>query len=253
MQSHPRLSRIMEEAQYEAYVDPFRGIVPFFSLSFNNNDSENNNTKGGGANNINIDMQSPWIQCEPVLQGECSCWKFERGEDVDDTKKTTNNNKKQQQQKKGSKKQQEVEIVNVDDDSSSTVAVQQLNNNNNDNNNDENKVRIVQCGCPTIDSWAIEEWEKYQQQILSKKKKNKGGKKRKRKNSSVDVEDVTDLSCGDNNVVVTVDEDDTENSNATSLAAITPTLICGQRQLGGDECCPCDFNPVSSVIVFLML
>ncbi len=190
-----------------------------------------------------------------MLQGECSCWKFERGEDVDDTKKTTNNNKKQQQQKKGSKKQQEVEIVNVDDDSSSTVAVQQLNNNNNDNNNsnDENKVRIVQCGCPTIDSWAIEEWEKYQQQILSKKKKNKGGKKRKRKNSSVDVEDVTDLSCGDNNVVVTVDEDDTENSNATSLAAITPTLICGQRQLGGDECCPCDFNPVSSVIVFLML
>jgi hypothetical protein len=231
MQSHPRLSRIMEEAQYEAFVDPFRGIVPFFSVSFNN-DNENN-TEGGGARSDedNIDRQSPWVQCEPVLQGGCSSWKFEQAEDVH-AKKVTNN--KKQQQKNGSTKHQVVEVVNVDDDSTSTVALQQSNN----GSNDENNVRIVRCGCPTIDSWAIEEWETYQQHLSKKNKK--GGKKRKRT-------EVTDLSASDDTIAVnTIDEDDAENNNVNiSLAAITPTLICGQRRLGGDECSPCDFNPVS--------
>ena len=265
LQSHPRLSRIMEEAQYEAYVDPFRGILPFFSLSYNNDD--NNNDEGGGVSNIdnNIDTQSPWVPCESVLQGECTSWKFEQGDDVDTTKKMSY--KKQQQQKKGVKKQQQkVEIVNVDDDdnddSSSVVDVQQLKNNNssgsNDNNNDESKVRIVQCGCTTIDAWAIEEWERYYLQ-LSKTKKNKkaGGMKRKRKNTStvdVDMEEGTDLSCDDNNVGTINDDDNNDDDDAaekkndvnssSSLAAITPILICGQRKLDGDECCPCDFNPV---------
>eukprot|EP00985_Skeletonema_marinoi_P021097 scaffold12780_cov145-Skeletonema_marinoi.AAC.7 len=230
LQSHPRLSRIMEEAHYEAFVDPFRGITPFFSLC--------NDEGGSGANNDtdNIDTQSPWIQCGPVLQGECTAWKFERGEDID-AKHMTNNNKKQQKKKGAKKQQQEVEIVNVDDDS--VVAVQQLNFNNN-NNDDDNKVRIVQCGCPTIDSWATNEWHKYQQHLSKKNKK--GGKKRKRKNNSADVEEVTDLSCDDANVM-TIDDDDADNNANNSLAAMTPVLICGERKLNGDECCPCDFNP----------
>jgi len=222
----------MEEAHYEAFVDPFRGITPFFSLC--------NDEGGSGANNDtdNIDTQSPWIQCGPVLQGECTAWKFERGEDID-AKTMSNNNKKQQQKKGAKKQQQEVEIVNVDDDS--VVAVQQLNFNNN-NNDDDNKVRIVQCGCPTIDSWATDEWHKYQQHLSKKNKK--GGKKRKRKNNSADVEEVTDLSCDDANIM-TIDDDDAENNLNNSLAAMTPVLICGERNLNGDECCPCDFNPVS--------
>ena len=48
-QSHPRLVRIMEEANYEVYVDPYRGIVPFFSVSFSNNDQNNEANYLGGS------------------------------------------------------------------------------------------------------------------------------------------------------------------------------------------------------------
>ena len=112
---------------------------------------------------------------------------------------------------------------------------------NNNNINDEAKVRIVQCGCPTIDSWAADEYDKYQQHFSKKNKK--GGKKRKRKNNSAGVEEVTDLSCNDANIIMTIDDD--EDNNANSLGAMTPVLICGERKMNGDECCPCDFNPVS--------
>ena len=238
----------MEEAKYEAFVDPFRGITPFFSLSFNDDGRSDN---GGVANNdatttaaANIDMQSPWMQCELVLRGECTNWTFERGEDVDVKNMTTTSKKRKELETKGAaKQQQQVEIVNVDDDSSSVVAVQQLNfnnNNTNNNTNDENNVRIVQCGCPTIDSWAIQEWDKYQQHLSKKNKK--GGKKRKRK-TVADVEEVTDLSCDDNNVMTIGDDNVAAESNDKSLAAATPVLICGQRKK--DECCPCDYNPVS--------
>ena len=47
----------------------------------------------------------------------------------------------------------------------------------------QDKVRVVQCGCTTIDSWAIEEWDNYQQHLSKEKKK--GGKKRKRKTNNV--------------------------------------------------------------------
>ena len=249
LQSHPRLSRMMEEAKYEAFVDPFRGITPFFSLSFN--DDSHSDNGGGVANNDAatttaniIDMQSPWMQCEPVLRGECTDWSFERGEDVDVKNMTTTNKKRQELERKGAKKQQQqqVEIVNVDDDSSSVVAVQQLTFSNNSNNTDgENNVRIVQCGCPTIDAWAIQEWDKYQQHLSKKNKKV--GKKRKRKAKNVaDVEEVTDLSCDDTNVM-TIDDDD--DGNVNSLAAATPVLIFGQRRK--DESCPCDYNPVSVI------
>ena len=242
IQSHPRLSRIIEEANYEAFVDPYRGILPYFSLSCNNHTNDDND----GVSNTNndyarmVDTPNPWKQCEPVLMGECTSWKFQRGEDID-TKFMSSSNKRQKSQSK--RQQQEVEIVNVDEESTSVVPVQQLNFNN-DNPND--KVRIVQCGCPSIDSWAIEEWEKYQQYLAKKNKK--GGKKRKRgKSAVVDVEELTDLSGED--VVMTIEDNDgvVGSNGGKSLADITPTLICGRRKLDGDQCCPCDFNPVSMI------
>ncbi len=228
LKSHPRLSRIMEEAKYEAFVDPFRGITPFFSLSFNDESHSN-------------DVQSPWMQCQPVLRRECTDWAFERGEDVDVKNLTTNSKKRKELETK----QQHVEIVNVDDDSSSVVAVQQLTfNSSNNNTNCENNVRIVQCGCPTIDTWAVQEWDKYQQHLSKKNKK--GGKKRKRKTKNdKDVDEVTDLSCDDANVMTIDDDENAVENNVNSLAAATPFLICGQRKK--DESCPCDYNPVSVI------
>ena len=269
MQSHhPRLVRIMEEANYEAYVDPYRGIVPFFSVSFNNNNQNNEanyldgSCGGSGGGEAIIDMQSPWIQCAPVLQqqtqGAAFSWKFERGEDIGDANKMTSNVKKkklqhhrQRNMSKRRKKheEEEVEIVNVDvDDESSSVIVAMPQNitsgiNSSDNDDESNKVRVVQCGCPTVDSWAIDHWEKYQQHLSKMKRKNKksnnkkskggSGKETKKRKGDADVDDITDRSCDDD------DGDDNECNHPK-----TPILICGTREFCGGECCPCDFNPV---------
>ena len=253
--------RVMEEAHYEAFVDPYRGMTPFFSLSFNNNSSndvEGGRSSGDHETNVNIDKQSPWMQCETVLQGQeecCPSWRLERGEVIDVKNMTSNSNHKKQMHKgTTAMKQQQTEVImNVDEDSSSIIAVQQLDFTNNNDDNDQDKVRIVQCGCPTIDSWAIQEWDKYQQYLSKQKKKGKKKrKKRKRKmNHSADVvvEEVTDLSCEDDtNVVMAIDDDnddDDAKKSVASLAESTPILICGQRKLSGGECCACDFNPVS--------
>jgi len=207
MQSHPRLVRIMEEANYEAYVDPYRGIVPFFSVSFNNNNKNNEanyldgSCGGRGGGEAIIGMQSPWIQCAPVLQ------------------------------------QQQTQ------DSPFSWDVDGGNNSSSDKTDESNKVRVVQCGCPTVDSWAIDHWEKYQQHLPKMKRKNKksnnkkskggSGKETKKRKGDADVDDITDRSCDDD------DGDDNECNHPK-----TPILICGTREFSGGECCPCDFNPV---------
>jgi len=216
MQSHPRLVRIMEEANYEAYVDPYRGIVPFFSVPFNNNNKNNEanyldgSCGGRGGGEAIIGMQSPWIQCAPVLQQQQTqdapfSWKFER--------------------------------LDVDGG----------NNSSSDKTDESNTVLLVQFGCPTIDSWAMDHWRKYQQKMKRENKKSnnnkngKGGgggnndnggsgKETKKHKDDADLDDITDRSC-----------------NGDDIECKIPILICGTS---GGECCPCDFNPVRYRFLF---
>ena len=214
MQSHPRLVRIMKEANYEANVDPYRGIVPFFSVPFNNNNKNNeanylDGSCGGSGGGEAIIDQSPWIECAPVLQQQQTqdapfSWKFER--------------------------------MDVDGG----------NNSSSDKTDESNTVRVVQCGCPTIDSWAMDHWKKYQQKMKRKNKKSnnkqgKGGgggnndnggsgKETKKHKDDADLDDITDRSC-----------------NGDDIECKIPILICGTS---GGECCPCDFNPVRYRLLF---
>jgi hypothetical protein len=51
LSSDPRVVRALEEAEYEAGVDPYRGMAPFFSLTnaIDNNNDDDENRRCGGA------------------------------------------------------------------------------------------------------------------------------------------------------------------------------------------------------------
>jgi len=138
--SDPRLVRAMTESYYEAFIDPFRGAVPCFSLChYNNSTTEENNNTGiiisdAEANN-EMDAEGPRRKCCGALYERCSGWSFSNDAGGEAP-----------------------EVVDVDDDNDD--------DGNNDGNNDgntedddrgENSALLVRCGCPTVDKWAANE------------------------------------------------------------------------------------------------
>ena len=139
--SDPRLVRAMTESYYEAFIDPFCGVVLCFSLRhYNNSTTEGNNNAGiiisdADANN-DMDAESPWRKCYVALNGHCSGWSF--GNDA------------------GGEAPKVVDVDNDDDDDDGN------NDGNNDGNDEDddrggNSALLVRCGCPTVDKWAANE------------------------------------------------------------------------------------------------
>ncbi|EED88974.1 predicted protein [Thalassiosira pseudonana CCMP1335] len=242
----PRLLHSLTQAKYEAYVDPYRGMVPFFSISYtsNNNNDDNGQQLLAG---VNYDTKSPWIQCARVLE-EGSHWELQdRGGEG------------------GGSSDENIEIVNVDDDDDEVSRL----------SNDGEKKRqqttntttlVAQSGCPTVDKWANEEWDLYHKQIIAaRKKKSKGGggrgnKKRKRKveegvlegevvildedgdeegekKKMMDTTETTNSTVGNRHTTTTT------TSSSSLLLSCEHRIICGKRSQEEGFTCPCDGNP----------
>ena len=64
LSSDPRVVRALEEAEYEAGVDPYRGMAPFFSLT---NAIDNNNDDSGNTTSQPPLPPPPPSSCLPLL------------------------------------------------------------------------------------------------------------------------------------------------------------------------------------------
>ncbi len=180
----------LTEAKYEACVDPYRGIVPYFSVSAETGTAENAES-----------MDCPWKNCCHILSNVTG-------------KKTL------------------------------------------EEENDKECMVFVQCGCPTVDKWAVYELEAYNKEQLknAKKKKKKrkggsggGGRGRKRKNS-VDSDTSSASGKNDDEDCIIVDGDDevpAENGESNEGKTKGLHLICGERKSDVKTLHPCDYNPVS--------
>lgn len=197
LMSDPRLTKALDEAKYEAFTDPYRGVMPYFILDNNDNGQEE---LGGMTKQEALNAKSPWKNCAQILMENSSSWTFATGEEG------------------------KVEVVNVDEDDEPK------------NKNDEDETAlVVQCGCPTVDKWAMDELEAYNKQKNAKKKK--GGKGKKKKNN--------DTSGKDGEEVIIVDDENLlPAENSSNGKKVGHHLICGERKCDAKYSCPCDYNPV---------
>jgi len=228
----PRLLQAIEEARYEAFVDPYRGLAPFFwvSDSADYSAAASNSDDGGedanGQSMImmmqdsdnedsdrwwemrNIDpenMKNPWAKCATVLGTDCrNGWSFQSWEAVHG-------------------------VVNVDEEDE-FYDINDLRRNNVDF---EQTPLLVQCGCPTVDKLAVDAFEADHKLHNTKRKKaGSRGQKRMKKDAVV---------CS------TKSSDD--NEDISSSTPILPRLICGEISPGAIPHHPCDYNPVSRVVI----
>ena len=230
--SDPRLLQAIEEARYEAFVDPYRGLAPFFWVSDIADYSaaaSNSNDDGDDANGksmiltmqdsddeesnrwwemTNIDpenMKNPWAKCASVLDNDCrNRWSFQNWEAFHG-------------------------VVNVDDEDE-FYDTDDLRRNNVDF---EQTPLLVQCGCPTVDKLAADAFEADHKLHNNKRKKaGSRGQKRMRKDAEVSL---------------TKSSDDNEDNLPST--PILRRLISGERSPGAIPHHPCDYNPVSRVVI----
>lgn len=145
---------------------------------------------------IKSEKLSPWMECRNVLN-DTSTWKytFPGGLDVDC-------------------------LHAKDDDADKSTATKDI---------------LVTCNCPSVNTWAQEEWDALEKERLAsmKKKRIKSGKRMRQKESEVVIVD----GSGDE------EENDSEkNLIVTGVVPLKNRIVCGRRD-DHDEC-PCDYNPV---------
>lgn len=237
----PHLQQAIEEARYEAFVDPYRGLSPFFwvadsaengaaTASAIDHNYDNDDTHGHtmmqddderchrvrmwetATTNINREnMKSPWEKCSSVLNRD-SAWRFQNWEEVHG-------------------------VVNVDDlDDDEFCDIENSKRRNTTNEDDEQMTLLVQCGCPTVDKLAMDEFE-MDHKLNNTKKKKKAGRGRKRMK-------ILNGNDTDSSMKSDTNEDDT--------SILSPRLICGERSSYSKTQHPCDFNPVSLIIAMLL-
>lgn len=192
-------------------------MVPFFALSYGNETSESSK---------NMDMASPWKQCAKALDSSSSNWRF------NDSLAADNDVEKDGANNSGS----EIEVINIDGEESKSIS-----------NKESEHCILFQCGCPTVDKWAHDEWERWIKKKSSSKKKSCSGrgKKRKRKHSCLESLDKSQASALPGESGNHETENGSEEEEMINSEVISTHLICGKRT-NQDTLCPCDFNPVCS-------
>ena len=151
IRSDPLIIQALEEANYEAYIDPYRGIMPYFSVSFpssnNGSGGSNNNSSSGGGRE---EKESPWIKCQDVLLLNTTTkkkWNFSNPNDDD-------------------------EVIDVDEEDSKSDSKSAKKKSGEDSNKSEDIAILVQTNCPTVDNWANDELEVYTKKLAVKNKKS---------------------------------------------------------------------------------
>lgn len=195
--SDPRFVAFLDRSRYEAFHDPYRGIFPYYQLSFNDNHSNNDNNQEASSSGEKV---SPWTKCRGAL---CPAnWQFN----------SHGNN--------GQKEKIVVSLINNDDNSS-------------DNNSDAEgtpTITMVECDCPSVNEWAqgqLAAAQKRQMAELKKKKKKKQAKKSKKK-----AVVVLDGNNDDND-----EQNDNGKQSSDISLLLEDTIICGTRTEGGNCAC----------------
>ena len=240
--SDPRLLQAIEEARYEAFVDPYRGIAPFFwvadsaensaaaaaAATDNNNeqsvvmmhdddDDDEDGDRWWKRTNVHPEnMKSPWEKCSTVLNTtDCGrAWSFRDWEYVHG-------------------------VVNVDDDDEDEFY--DIKDNNRRRKNNEQMTLLVQCGCPTVDKLAMDAFEADHK--LHKKKKAGGRRARKRMKKKLN----------DADTLMKSDDSEESTSSSSSSSIVLPRLICGERSADAIPQHPCDYNPVSRLMILVLV
>ena len=215
LRSDPDVIQALIEADYEANVDPYRGINPCFAISYNNGSQDG------------IDADIPWKKCDDTLTVDklvSTKWKFIS---------CSNNNET---------------IVNVDEGED----YEESTNGGEDSNN--NVALLVQCDCPTVDKWARDGMETYNKQLNAKKKKRgkkrkKSGSSENNNNSSSadEMKSGEDDDEDDDSIMILLGNNNNNDDAAKTVLKRGPHLICGERKKDSKNATllhPCDYNPV---------
>ena len=215
LRSDPDVIQALIEADYEANVDPYRGINPCFAISYNNGSQDG------------IDADIPWKKCDDTLTVDklvSTKWKFIS---------SSNNNET---------------IVNVDEGED----YEESTNGGEDSNN--NVALLVQCDCPTVDKWARDGMETYNKQLNAKKKKRgkkrkKSGSSENNNNSSSadEMKSGEDDDEDDDSIMILLGNNNNNDDAAKTVLKRGPHLICGERKKDSKNATllhPCDYNPV---------
>ena len=219
MMTDPRLLQAIDEATYEAYVDPYRGMVPYFSVSFHQDNSSDDDDIGkrGAMENI-VDVKSPWTGCAEILDENCSTWRLDCPAAKRDEVASKNT----------------IEVVNVDDDGSKSTNEDETESCADTRKGD--RAVVLQCGCPTVDKWAMDEWELHNKERAVSKKGGRQGKERKQ-----------NLPCN-------LEDDDQskalDSGNKINAEPNVARIFCGKRKSDDKLHCPCDSNPVGIELIF---
>ena len=213
LRSDPDVIQALIEADYEANVDPYRGINPCFAISYNNGSQDG------------IDADIPWKKCDDTLSVDkllSTKWKFI----------SSSNNET---------------IVNVEEGED----YEESTNGGEDSNN--NVALLVQCDCPTVDKWARDGMETYNKQLNAKKKKRgkkrkKSGSENNNSSSSADeMKSGEDDDEDDDDSIMILLGNNNNDDNAKTVLKRGPHLICGERKKDSKNATllhPCDYNPV---------
>ena len=256
--SDPRLIDFMERSEYEAYIDPYRGMFPFFHLSFPIEDATIDNSCVSNektsffepGQNVFVDGHHAavivsmceskktavvkWATCQKkdtvnidqitsMDTGKTRSGRTCTVGNAEDTKRTLNETMMQRQM--------------LDDkpspwkkcsDSLSSSTWQTMNRDGVQVINVDNPAKDIQktttlvlCNCSSVNEWAKSEYECLTKERMAELKKGKKKKGRKKK-------DVAVLERGMD--VVENNPSDVEKHS----------IVCGRREVGN---CICDYNP----------
>ena len=213
LRSDPDVIQALIEADYEANVDPYRGINPCFAISYNNGSQDG------------IDADIPWKKCDDTLTLDklvSTKWKFI----------SSSNNET---------------IVNVDEGED----YEESTNGDEDSNNVALLVQCDCPTVDKWARDGMETYNKQLNAKKKKrgKKRKKSGSENNNNSSSADEmksgED--DDEDDDDSIMILLGNNNNDDNAAKTVLKRGPHLICGERKKDSKNATllhPCDYNPV---------
>lgn len=255
----PRLKEFLERSKYEALVDPYRGLFPYFQLSFPVTESHTDGSAENESSNkdnylavdqqIFVDSNHPAIilsidqeektavvkyttsgkedtvtldQISPMDSGTRSG----KTSTIDTTDTTRQNEMAMDLDEKPSPWMKCSDALNLNSWEYTNPDGVEVINLDDTEEEGERKITLVKCGCSSVNEWAKAESDALEKERVAALKKKKRGKKGKKKKE-----------------VVIIDSDDEQQPDDVKKSEIEESkdvIICGRR---GDGECVCDYNP----------